>query len=178
LSIRPEAPAYTSAGRVLNHQTNQPKGKTMTTLTIGTAVDALAEQTARQGGATVSILPGVPQPASGYAVSLKGHEQRRSLEAVNYLPSFIRRQAFAYADEHRNLLAQPGHYLGAWIDGALLFLDVTRVHAEFAEAQRAGIANGQRAIFDLGRKVEYVRAPGLDLYVPFAVGAVRRGLDG
>jgi hypothetical protein len=109
------------------------------------------------GGSTQSAIVGVPTVTSGYAVSLPGHEQRVTLQ-VGWVG--VRQAVADYAESKRSLLAQPGRYLGAWIEDGLVYLDITEVHAELATAVRLGWERDQLAIFDLGRGEEIRTRPG------------------
>jgi hypothetical protein len=121
----------------------------MTTLNIGPAVDYLLRQTDLTGGATVSVTTG-QSPDSGYAVSLPGFEYsvqswtKRSNEAL----------VFAYVDKYRAKLAQPGHYLGSWVHDGRLYLDITRVIPELAQAIKLGREGNQLAIYDIRNERE------------------------
>lgn len=130
----------------------------MTTLI---SFDVLAKSTIDNvdafGGSTVSAIVGVPTVSSGYAVSLPGHERKLQ----RYKGGVIARNFIAwYAEQKRAELAVPGRYLGAWIDEGDLYLDITEVHAEFAEAVRLGYERNQLAIYDLGRGEEISTQPG------------------
>jgi hypothetical protein len=102
-------------------------------------------------GSTQSAIVGVPTVSSGYGVSLPGHEQRVPLQ-VGWLGL---QQAIAdYAESKRSWLAQPGRYLGAWIDDGIVYLDITEVHAERAHAEALGYDRNQLAIWDFARQEE------------------------
>lgn len=115
----------------------------MTTINIEYAAQDVSEGVWTSGGATVSIVAGVRPPTTGYGVSLAGFEHVSEKRAVA-------RKVAAYAERHRDILARPNHYLGAWVDreSGKLFLDVTEVFAERVPAIRAGLARKQLAIWD------------------------------
>jgi hypothetical protein len=122
----------------------------VTSLNISRAVTAVIDQTLKHGGATESLIAGVETPVSGYAVSIPGRE------AVNHLllDGELRREAmaetlYAYAERNRTWLAQPGYYLGAWLDGDRFVVDVTQVTPELGQAVRAGVERDQDAIYNL-----------------------------
>lgn len=122
----------------------------MTSLNIPHAVQAVTHQVLTQGGATESLIAGVETPASGYAVSIPGREAVTHL----LLDGDQRRQAInlavsEYAGRNKHWLGQPGFYLGAWLDGDRLVLDVTQVTPELGEAVKAGFARDQDAIYSL-----------------------------
>lgn len=109
------------------------------------------------GGSTQSAIAGVPTTASGYAVSLPGHERRlQRFKGGQVSLNFIEH----YAEQHRAVLAQPGRFLGAWLDEGTLYLDVTEVHAEFATAVRLGWERNQLAIYNIGTGEEIKTRPG------------------
>lgn len=105
--------------------------------------DALAAQIASDRGATVA-LDGT-QPDDGYAVSLEGSTQR--------LRTLTRRAVadalYAFVTNHAATLREPGHYLGAWLYGDILYLDVSQVVDTWDEAFTLGVTNGQRAVYNL-----------------------------
>lgn len=127
----------------------------MTSLNIARAVTAVVDQIDRHGGATESLIAGVETPLTGYAVSIPGRE------AVNHLlldgqqrKDAITVSVLDYAMANRSWLAQPGYYLGAWLDGDRLVLDVTQVTPELGEAVKAGVARKQDAIYNLADGTE------------------------
>ena len=120
----------------------------MTMLNVGHAVVHTVSGVRDDGGATVSVIAGALVPTRGYVVAVAGHEHRTPW------PRDLRSQAArvqAYVHDHRAALAQAGHYLGAWRDGADVVLDVVEILPERAAAIAAGIARGEDAIYDLAR---------------------------
>ena len=152
----------------------------MTTLNIDNAAFAIAQELHKGGsGATQSIVSGVRPPTSGYMVSLAGAELQlpytprpehnglawrnsRYFEIINY------------AEAHRDDLARPGHYLGAWVDGDTLYLDVSEHFAERQPAILAGFWRHQLAIFDLaaGESIPTIRDASADYGYPLAAGTI------
>lgn len=127
----------------------------------------LAEDTLRNveafGGSTLSFIAGVPTASSGYAVSLPGHETTTGARHLakgewqsTTLPNFVE----YYIEKHRAVLAQPGRYLGAWLDGDTLYLDVSEIHSELATAARLGWERNQLAIYDVARGQDIRTRPG------------------
>lgn len=112
----------------------------------------IALDVARTGGSTRSIVVGVQPPTAGYAVSLPEFEQRYEVGPLFYRP--VARAVRDYVTNQQAVLAQPGHYLGAWLDGDVLYLDVSQVVPERAVALRLGRERQQRAIYDLARHEE------------------------
>lgn len=115
----------------------------MTTLDIDRAVTEALHSTLANGGATVSIVTGVPTPTSGYAVSLPGHER------VGRITDTHRNSIRLYVATRKTLLSRPGRYLGTWIDEGRLYLDVTEIYPERAVAEHYGAEREQLAIYDL-----------------------------
>jgi hypothetical protein len=127
----------------------------VTSLNISRAVTATLDQIATRGGATESIVAGVETPVSGYAVSIPGREVVHHL----LIDGDQRREAMAeilytFAERNKSWLAQPGYYLGAWVDGDRLVLDVTQVTPELGQAVRAGVERDQDAIYNLADGAE------------------------
>lgn len=106
------------------------------------------------GGATYNLLTGEFNPDRGFMVSIKGHEDVSKFN-VNNLQYTIARYIRIKADlilsgENQEL------FLGAWVDGEDLYLDVS-IHIESrAEAIRVAISNEQIAYYDcnLGESIE------------------------
>ncbi len=124
----------------------------MTTIDLPRIARRVALDVAYDGGSTRSIVAGVQPPTTGYAVSLAGYERTYPLTPGYTRTSHVQRLAHAYTDAHRAVLAQPGHYLRAWLDGNVLYLDVSQVVPERAVALRLGRERGQLAVFDLARR--------------------------
>lgn len=95
------------------------------------------------GGFTISLDHGSPIPHARYLVSVVGHERR-----FDKCPTDA--ETVAYVMEHVTALRAPGAYFGGWHDpeSDVYYLDVTRAHANLAEATRIGIEADQRAIYD------------------------------
>jgi len=123
----------------------------VTTININDAAHRVALSVQVHGGATESVVVGIQSPNSGYAVSLPGYEKVEHVwvEFTSRLhkTAHFRNMADAYAERHRNLLTQPGHYLGAWVDGDRLVFDITQVVPELAVAVRLGVERKQDAIY-------------------------------
>lgn len=117
------------------------------------------------GGSTQSAIAGESTVTSGYGVSLPGHEQRIALQ-VGW--TGVRQAVAEYAASKRSILAQPGRYLGAWIDNGTVYLDITEVHHELATATRLGWERNQLAIWDFARNEEIRTRPGRRITVTAA----------
>jgi|LSQX01.1.fsa_nt_gb hypothetical protein len=96
------------------------------------------------GGFSVQVASGVI-PSSGYMVSLQGCEEVYYTEEVtNYtIPGYITRHV------HQLLLS--GAYLGAWLDGSKVYLDVSINVDDLQAALDLARDNKQLAIYDITR---------------------------
>jgi hypothetical protein len=119
----------------------------MTSLNLRDAVKRAVAETLDQGGATIAVKRGQPDPTSGYVVADGRHEQSVDLEDLADLWSHID----AYATARAADLAAPGVYLGTWLDGdgSRLVLDVVEVIPERETARTLGRERGEQAIFGL-----------------------------
>ena len=102
----------------------------------------LSSEILTNGGATYSLAYGLI--TKGYIVSpYKDREQ--TIPVSEFGPNDVRN----FVAENADLLSLPDHYLGAWIENELVYLDVTQGFSAKASAIKVGKANGQKAIFDL-----------------------------
>lgn len=131
----------------------------MTVLAVDTTAVRVAQDIRANGGSTRSVVPGVPSPTGGYAVSLKGFQET--------FPHWSDETIAEYIERHRFQLAQPGRFIGAWIDDGQLYLDVSVVVADLQIALDMGRRNDQLAIFDVASEQE-IR---LDSVEPFRTAA-------
>jgi hypothetical protein len=106
------------------------------------------------GGSTLSAVPGVPTVSNGYAVSLPDNE-RIIHTPMDDGDAYLLAEIVRYIHDKRAELSVPGRYLGAWMDGDKLYLDVTEVHSEFGKAVQLGWQRGELAIYELhtGREI-------------------------
>lgn len=120
-------------------------------ITTTPAYTALADAlTVPDGGFTVS-LPDGRQPRMGYVVSIFPDRQVKidgTATAANLT---------AYANDHADLLRQPGALFGGWRhpETGTTYLDVSVWQAHRQTAERLARLHGQLAYFDLlaGRSV-------------------------
>lgn len=99
-------------------------------------------------GCTVALDGTVP--TTGYAVALADREEQHHLHGGVVADMEASRDAVAgYVAEHLDALTEPGHFLGTWVDGQVLFLDVVKIIHGREEAVRVGKINKQLAIFHL-----------------------------
>lgn len=113
----------------------------------GQSPDQVVSDIKNEGGFTHDFTRGMT-PTVGYMVSLPGHERKIRMDgkSARDLAASIR----DYARERRELLRQPGNYVGGWVnpDNGILYLDVSRVETDVASARAAAIENQQEAFYD------------------------------
>lgn len=101
----------------------------------------------RDGGFTVHATSG-KVPTTGYALSVyKGRE------TVIPATKLTLKDLVSFAVKNGDLLAKDDNYFGAWNNPAdgKVYMDVSKVVATAAEADRLGRENNQIAYFDLGK---------------------------
>lgn len=130
---------------------------------IGLSDDLLDRVMQPDGGFTYNVVTG-DEPKSGYAVSI--YPERTSgaidMKALAKMPkdqqaTFLRAAARRYIQDNRDLLTQPGNYLGPWHDpdtGQLTF-DVSRVVNSPEEAAGIGRKFKQKSYFDFEKGHSY-----------------------
>lgn len=102
----------------------------------------------KNGGFTRHAFTGhVPQ--EGFAVS--PYPQR---EVQIDVEAFTRQDIINYAGANTDLLAKDNHYLGGWVDGDTIYLDISIVASTRDEGLRLAIEHNQLAAWDLGRNEE------------------------
>ena len=106
------------------------------------------------GGASYNLLTGEFNPDYGFMVSIRDHESRSEYNPNNLqytIAEYIKIKAdLIISGENQEL------FLGAWVDGNDLVLDVS-IHIESrSEAIKVGIANEQLAYYDckLGEAID------------------------
>lgn len=118
----------------------------MTVLATDKTALRVAQDIRANGGSTRSVVPGVTSPRGGYAVSLKGFEEKFAHWSDETIAEYIER--------HRFQLAQPGRFIGAWEYNGELYLDVSVNVADLQIALDMARANDQLAIFDVASEQE------------------------
>jgi hypothetical protein len=98
---------------------------------------------------------------SGYAVALEGHSLIMAAEvffSINPATGLFNGQEAmrTYIREHKEELSEPGMHIGGWYDteSQNIFLDLSQVFDNEAEAIQAGRDRDQIAIFDLNKGEE------------------------
>lgn len=102
----------------------------------------LTDQILSNGGASYSLTYG--NVTKGYAVS--PHKNR---ETQIPLPQFNNTALRNFVLENSDLLANEGHFLGAWIDNNIVYLDVSIAVTSKARAAKICKDSNQLAYFDL-----------------------------
>lgn len=125
--------------------------------------DRAARMIAEDGGITVHAVTGA-LPITGYAVAQPGRERiYRQPAGQLELTAILRSYAYAHAD----VLRDPATYLGAWTHDGRLHLDTVEIISDRVDAELAGIAADQLAIWDVAAGQEIPLA-GVELEGPAA----------
>ncbi|MFF4952822.1 hypothetical protein [Streptomyces chattanoogensis] len=93
------------------------------------------------GGLTFS--PVLHAPAGGYMVSIAGSE--RSIPVDSFGPEGLAEYIADYSDR----VISEGLFYGAWVDGGLVYLDLSMNLRDRAEAEAIGRLESQLAIYDV-----------------------------
>lgn len=118
---------------------------------------ALVSQ-ARDGGFTISAVGG-KAPTDGFQVSPYGDRERKV--SVSTLSD---RDIERYVSDNADLLAKKNHYLGGWLDGDTVYLDVSVNARTIQHAEELGKPSNQIAAWDVknGREVRFREAQMAD----------------
>ena len=100
-----------------------------------------------EGGITFSFVD-QSEPKSGFAVGVEGHEKTVPLDIFTY------RSIRGYILDKSVELFEEGYCLGIWIDGNLVYLDLSLVFEDQVEASLVARAHKQLAYYDLAKKEE------------------------
>lgn len=103
----------------------------------------LTETIKSEGGASYSLTYGKVQ-SKGYAVS--PYKERELQIPLN---EFDSNALQSYVLENSDLLAKEAHFLGAWIDNSIVYLDVSIQVSQKQNALKIAKQANQLAIFDL-----------------------------
>lgn len=105
----------------------------------------LARQTEKTGGFSYNTVT-KDEPKTGFAVSsYPEFETKVPLDAN--LPEAIKSFQAAHAD----ILSQPGHHMGAWVDQGIVYLDVSILEKTPEAAAATARKFNQQAYYDLGK---------------------------
>jgi len=98
-------------------------------------------QKLRDDGGFSTTVDGVV-PTHGYMVSpYKDREQAMPVKDLS------RRKLAEYVVQNRDLLREPEHFLGGWVDGDTVYLDVSIRTSTRESALELARANGQLAVY-------------------------------
>jgi hypothetical protein len=93
------------------------------------------------GGCSYSLMFGPIN--SGYAVSVEGREEKIPVKSFGDL------DIKNYVLENSDLLSLENYFLGAWVDGSTVYLDVSERFLNKDQALAEATARHQKAIYDL-----------------------------
>lgn len=94
------------------------------------------------GGFSYNATTGSFNPSTGYMVSLAGFEEQF------YFDDFENKDIKQYFVRHVKQLCKDESFLGGWVDGNQVFLDISINIDDLETAIYTGIMNDQVAIFD------------------------------
>lgn len=111
---------------------------------------AVASHIVEHGGITINLHGDMPQ--SGYAVAMYP-----DCETVVHRYAFNSHALRMFVETYAHILESDTHaYVGAWIDGDSVYLDISAVLRNRRDAIVAGIAHSQRAIYDIADQRDIV----------------------
>lgn len=99
------------------------------------------------GGFSYNATTGSFNPSTGYMVSLAGFEEQF------YFDDFENKDIKQYFVKHVKQLCKDESFLGGWVDGNQVFLDVSINIDDLETAIYTGIMNDQVAIFDCANQL-------------------------
>lgn len=101
------------------------------------------------GGATFNIVTGT-SPTTGFVVSEKGFEDVTSIFGDDVTKQILISSAVSlFIGKNGVELNDPINFLGGWIEGNKLVLDISRVYDDEHDALRIAVENGQRAYYGI-----------------------------
>ena len=101
------------------------------------------DEIVKNGGATLDTTLKPVKLERGYCVSLEGHEVLLNLNDPK-IKELARETMKMQAVKARKL----GAYVGAWVDGGKLYLDISKIVLGRQKAMKLGRLNHQLAIYD------------------------------
>lgn len=93
-------------------------------------------------GASLSLNSGIFNPKVGFFASYKDNEIIIPVDALN------KESLLTYISLNEAELRTNGNFIGVWIEGNLVYLDVSRQFASESECRNFAIANKQLAYYD------------------------------
>jgi hypothetical protein len=111
------------------------------------------QKTLANGGVTINLAG--QEPDQGFAFPYS-KETEITVPVQEFSPGMIE----AYIEAHRAELQLPDNYLGLWVDGPTVYIDISTVLEDEDEAFNRALAAQQIAMWDLGnnREVPVLRA--------------------
>jgi len=106
----------------------------------------LMHELATTGGFTYNITTGEYDVTDGYIVSLKGFEEQL------YLDDFENKDISNFIGKHVSFFIKEEYFVGGWVDGNTVYLDVSIKVNDLEEALLLGLTNNQKAIYDAKNK--------------------------
>lgn len=108
--------------------------------------------TITNGGASFNLLTGEYNPKNGYMVATSGHEVIIPIEQYNQntLAKYISEKASMLMGGITN----DNYFLGSWIDGKNVYLDISEKIDSLRDAMITGSNRKQLAIWDNGNSSE------------------------
>lgn len=102
------------------------------------------------GGASLDLYNGILNPNNGYSASKEGYELKfQNSDDFGTLYSLVKRYL---TDTFHLLLEDTGFILGAWVNGDVLYLDISKHFSDEMECREFAIKNNQVAYFDHDKK--------------------------
>ena len=112
----------------------------------GRSFGRMADTTTREGGLSANYIGRAPK--TGYMVG--GVVPSRTVDAAAgraAISSVIRE----FYSENRAVLKRPGTYLGTWVDGGKVYIDISQRTGTKKRALELGRARGELAVYDVAR---------------------------
>lgn len=101
------------------------------------------------GGATFNLVTGT-SPSTGFVVSESGFEDVTPIFGSDVCREIIISTAVRmFIQENGIELNNPENFLGGWIDGDKLYLDISRVYDNEHDALRVAVENKQIAYYHI-----------------------------
>lgn len=99
-------------------------------------------------GGSYNINTGELNPDQGYMVAIAGHEKKYPIpKSFAEFSTII--ENYLYNNDKIDILAEKEHaFLGLWIDGNILYVDISEQIFNKSTAILRGIRNKQKSIYD------------------------------
>lgn len=107
----------------------------------------IVERARAEGGITIHPFNGM-EPVTGYAVG--GYVPSELVQLRDFTPARVAQ----FIDHYKSTFAERDTYLGVWIAGDFVYLEVSTVYSDFNRATVRAQERHQLYIWDLGAKCE------------------------